>query len=221
MVERKLYSENSKTNYSGEKESEYKFINDLKEGKTRFPNIIYGRMSEFCGIIHGWIPEKDDVIFSLEDSVLSKNATEIADDFSASITDKEPYYKYSFPPRGPAIIGPWIFTFLLSYGLGKGLDYLLKKLKEPELKKMANDISIDWNDYNGDSLGQVNVSFKDGNSFSISRYPQSIDEITSEQIERALKVIDNKSKYHITYDSWGKISVSKEFEGGHFFNIEI
>jgi len=205
----------------GELEYEKSFVESIKNGSSEYPSILFDRIKVFSGVIAGWIPEKDDPLYSLEDSRFSKETTVLADNFSSILTERDPFYEYSFPPKGPAGIFPWIFKFLLDYAISKGLDHIIDKLKNKDLHKLGRELSIDWGKNNSDSLGQIEIAFSDGSVFIIENYPYSIERIKLNQIRNAEKVIQNRSNVNVLYDAWGRIAVREKLENGKLINIDL
>jgi len=164
-------------------------INQIKEGKSEISRKLFGRVSEFSGIMEYWVPEKDDPIFFLENRYLPDHIIELSDGFSDLIIGREPFYQYSFPPRGPGSIVPWIFTFILSYAAGKGLDYLLEKIKNKEAENLGKEISGYWGNGNGFSLGEIRSNFDNGNSLTVEGYPENIERLTKTQCEMIKKAL--------------------------------
>lgn len=216
---RKLFTESNMNEYPGEKEMEKDFIDSIRNEKSNINSILYGRVNEFSGVIMGWVPTKDDPIYTLEGNYLSKNTILITDRLSELIINKEPFYQYSFPSRGPIAIAPWILTIIAEYAISKGIDWLFEKLYKNEIKDISRKISIEWGNDNGDSLGQIKVDFTDGSSFTIENYPHSIERITVKQLDNIQKEIKKEKPIAITYNAWGRVIITEKYVPGTYIDI--
>lgn len=204
----------------GKERNEF-FVNQIKEGRSDISRKLFGRVSEFSGVMEGWVPEDDDPLFFLENRYLPDHIIGLSDGFSDLIIGREPFYQYSFPPRGPGSIVPWVFSFVISYAAGKGLDYLLEKLKNKEANIIGKEISKYWGNGNGFSLGEIRSSFDNGNSITVEGYPENIERLTETQCEMIRKALKETKKTSIVYDAWGRVTAYQDDEYGNKIDISI
>jgi hypothetical protein len=217
---RKFVYEVYEDGFSVGKESTDFLMEQIKKGKSQISSKLFGRVSEFGGVMEGWVPENDDPRFNLN-RYLSDNIIIKTDTFSKFVAGKEPFYEYSFPPHGPGTILPWIFKFLLSYTAGKGLDYLIEKLKSKEAYELAKEISKYWGDENGDSLGEIRTEFDNGNKITMERYPENINRITTKQLDKIKTGLAQTKKTSVIYDAWGRITVYQEDAFGNSIDVDV
>jgi hypothetical protein len=218
---RKLVYEVYKEGIAVGKENTEFLINQIKEGKSDISRKLFGRVSEFSGVLEGWVQEKDDPLFFLESRYLPDHIIELSDEFSNLVVGREPFYQFSFPPRGPSSIVPWIFSFAISYVAGKGLDYFLKTIKNKKAIEHGKEISKYWGDNNGFSLGEIRSNFDNGNSITIEGYPENIERLTETQSEMIKRALRETRKTSIVYDAWGRVTAYQDDEYGNKLDIRI
>lgn len=217
---RQMYSDKYPPNDGVYPESTEKvFAQTVKDGSGHYPSRLYGRIDEFTGVMVGWVPEKGDPQYTFRSNYLSESGIRRADELAEFLSKKEPFYRFQFPPRGVSVVGPWVLSFMIDYAISKGLDHLLDKLRSKDAADMARDLSIEWGNDNGDSLGEITVQFSDGSTFTIQNYPHSIERITAKQLETIHKEVSTGSRLNVLYDAWGRLSIEAPLPPGSLVDI--
>ncbi len=134
----------------------------------------------------GWASDETDIGFEFEDGYLSEKGIKAAESLAASF-EREAYYSYLQPDKGAEEeIIPWVMSIVIGWAGGKLLDWVVKKLKEPSNKQIANQISKEWSET--ESSGEVNIRIRDQQDdlksadIIIPGYPGNINEITEKKI---------------------------------------
>jgi hypothetical protein len=200
-----------KTPYKDRKEIDDYYI----ELQNRFDNGLYpielGQRFELCegrGVI-GWSKEEDEIAFRFWDEIPKKEKILAADEISKSLGKKQAFFElHEVSFGGPeTYFITWTLETIISWALGKGLDYLFKSLKNDETIKNAKLLG-EKNEYaviDGKLYIKVkDIPEKDKATIEICRYPEVIYEITEDTIEELKKLMQNDDNKHYIYSRNGK-----------------
>jgi len=180
--------------------------------------IIFGT----CDASYGWEKNDNELSFFFWEEIPSIEKINAADKIAITFEKKQAFFEISEVAFGGA--EDWFLSFVLNIGVswlaGKGLDSLIKRLKNSDIK---NNISI-IGKYNEDNQtnGKININIekipKKGNvTIEICECSDVISEINEECISDLKNMIENDNNKNYIYSKTGK----KFIPGEHNGNISI